>query len=315
VGLIYRFEGFELDAARFELRRDHACVDVQPKVLRLLLHLVEHRSRAVATEELLRVLWPDTRVGGGSLKRAVLGARQALGERGEGQTCIRTVRGFGYQFVGAIEELATTSTAIERTPDLLVRAPARSNVREALLGREAVMDLLDESLQQALAGSCRCSPPVICRPEDERMGIRECIPYLHVNGAARAIAFYVEAFGAKENYRLSEPSGRVGHAELDFNGTLVMLADEFPELGFTGPSEGRPTTVTIHLHVDDADEAITRAVAAGARMLREPTTEFYGERSGRVRDPFGHEWSIGHEVEKVSPEEMQRRYTELLSPK
>jgi len=147
------------------------------------------------------------------------------------------------------------------------------------------------------------------------MGIRECIPYLHVNGAARAIAFYVEAFGAKENYRLSEPSGRVGHAELDFGGTLVMLADEFPELGFTGPSEGRLTTVTLHLHVDDADAAIARAVAAGARVLRVPTTEFYGERSGRVRDPFGHEWSIGHEVEKVSPEEMQRRYTELLSPK
>jgi PhnB protein len=146
------------------------------------------------------------------------------------------------------------------------------------------------------------------------MKINECIPYLHVNGAASAIAFYVEAFGAKEHYRLCEPSGRVGHAELDFGGTLVMLADEFPEYGFTGPSAERPTTVTLHLHVDDADAAIERAVAAGARLLRAPTTEFYGERSGRVRDPFGHEWSIGHEVEKVTPEEMQRRYTKLFSP-
>lgn len=144
------------------------------------------------------------------------------------------------------------------------------------------------------------------------MKISECIPYLHVNGAAKAIAYYAEAFGAKELYRLSEPSGRVGHAELDIGGTKLMLADEFPEYGLTGPG-ARATTVTLHLHVDDADEVIRRAVSAGGTLLRAPTTQFYGERSGRVRDPFGHEWSIGHEVEQVTPQEMQRRYTELLT--
>ena len=144
------------------------------------------------------------------------------------------------------------------------------------------------------------------------MKIHECIPYLHVNGAAKAIAFYVEALGAKELFRLTEPSGRIGHAELDFGGAKLMLADEYPELGFTGPSESRRTTVSIHLHVDDADAAIRRAAAAGATVVREPKTEFYGERSGRIRDPFGHEWAIGHEVEKLSPEEMQRRYDELM---
>lgn len=155
MGVIYRFGEFELDAARFELRQHGACVDIQPKVLRLLLHLVEQRTRAVGTDELLRVLWPDTRVSTGSIKRAVLGARQALGERGEDQTYIRTVRGFGYQFVGELQELGGEAPGA-RTAEPAVRPPARSNVREALLGREAVMDLLDESLQQALAGSCRC---------------------------------------------------------------------------------------------------------------------------------------------------------------
>src|SRR5262252_937736 len=92
------FGEFELDAARFELRRDGQRVEVQPKVLRLLLYLVEHRERAVANEELMRELWPDTKVAAGSLKRAVLGARQALGDRADSSSSIRTIRGHGYQF-------------------------------------------------------------------------------------------------------------------------------------------------------------------------------------------------------------------------
>ena len=109
-----------------------------------------------------------------------------------------------------------------------------------------------------------------------------------------------------------EPSGRVGHAELDFGGTIVMLADEFPEYDFRGPDKLGGTPVIIHLHVDDCDEVIKRAVAAGATIEREPKDEFYGERSGTVRDPFGHRWNIGHHLEDVSPEEMQRRYAEMM---
>jgi len=155
VEVIYRFGDFELDAVRCELRQHGTCADVQPKVLRLLLHLVEHRDRVVGNDELLHVLWPEATVGRGSIKRAILGARQALGERGEDQTRIRTVRGFGYQFVGdvAVEEVGNVTAS--RPRELLV-LPARSHVREALLGREGVMDLLQESLQQALAGACRC---------------------------------------------------------------------------------------------------------------------------------------------------------------
>lgn len=143
--------------------------------------------------------------------------------------------------------------------------------------------------------------------------IHEVFPYLRVRGAARAIPFYEAAFGAKEKYRLVEkPSGRIGHAELDFGGTTIMLSEEYPELDIRGPESIGGTSIGIHLHVDDADAMIARAVEAGATIVRAAADHFYGERGGTVRDPFGHEWQIGHEIEKVTPEEMQRRYDELM---
>ncbi len=144
------------------------------------------------------------------------------------------------------------------------------------------------------------------------MTIHEMFPYLCVANAGAAIDFYVTAFGAREKFRLVEPSGRIGHAELDFNGMTLMLADEFPEYGFRAATTIGATPVTIHLHVDNADELIRRAAASGATVEREPTDEFYGERSGSIRDPFGHRWLIGHSIEDVSTEEMQRRYTRLF---
>lgn len=144
------------------------------------------------------------------------------------------------------------------------------------------------------------------------MKIHEMFAYLRLRNAAEAIDFYTKAFGAREKFRLTEPSGRIGHAELDFGGTTLMLSDEYPELGIRGPQTVGGTTMSIHLHVDDADEVVRRAVAAGAELVRQPQDQFYGERSGTVRDPFGHEWNIGHEIEKVTPDEMQRRYDELM---
>lgn len=145
------------------------------------------------------------------------------------------------------------------------------------------------------------------------MSVHELFPYLRVKGAADAIAFYTKAFDAVETMRLTEASGRIGHAELDFGGTTLMLSEEFPELDVVGPQTIGGTTVTLHLHVDDADRVIRRAIEAGATMVREPADHFYGERSGTIRDPFGHEWNIGHSIEAVTPEEMQRRYTAMTS--
>jgi uncharacterized glyoxalase superfamily protein PhnB len=144
------------------------------------------------------------------------------------------------------------------------------------------------------------------------MKIKEVFAYLCVSDAAAAIDFYSRAFGATEKFRLTEPSGRIGHAELDFGGTTIMLCDEYPECGIRSASTIGATPVTIHLHVDSADAMIERAVGAGATLERAPQDEFYGERGGAVRDPFGHRWLIGHHIEDVSPDEMQRRYTNML---
>lgn len=145
------------------------------------------------------------------------------------------------------------------------------------------------------------------------MAVHEVFPYLCVENSADAIAFYVEAFGAREKFRLVEPGGRIGHAELDLGGTTIMLCDEFPEFGIRSPRGLPATPVTLHLHVDDADAVVARAIAGGATLDRPVSDAFYGERSGAVIDPFGHRWLIGHAIEDVAPEEMQRRYDALFA--
>jgi len=144
------------------------------------------------------------------------------------------------------------------------------------------------------------------------MKFHEMFPYLRVRDAAKAIAFYEQAFGVKEKFRLTEPSGRIGHAELDFGCATLMLSDEYPEFGILGPDSIGGTSFSIHLHVDDADAVVDRAVRAGATIVRPLQDQFYGERSGNVRDPFGHDWNIGHQIEAVATDEMQRRYTAMM---
>src|SRR5262245_41164153 len=108
------------------------------------------------------------------------------------------------------------------------------------------------------------------------MAIHEMFSYLCVKNAGRAIAFYQQAFGATEKFRLTEPSGRIGHAELLFGDATLMLADEFPEMGFHAPDADAPRTFVIHLHVDDADAMIAQAVKAGAKLVRPAQDQFYG---------------------------------------
>ncbi len=145
------------------------------------------------------------------------------------------------------------------------------------------------------------------------MSIEDVFIYLRAKSAEEAIRFYREAFGASEIFRLVEPSGRIGHAELSFGQATIMISDEFPEFGIHAPDPKGRGSMTIHLHVDDADAMIDRAIQVGAELIREPRDQFYGERSGSVRDPFGYDWMIGHSIEKVEPDEMQRRYTEMLT--
>jgi len=145
------------------------------------------------------------------------------------------------------------------------------------------------------------------------MKIEEAFPYLCVTNAAAAIDFYQRAFDVTETFRLTEPAGRIGHAELAFGPITLMLSDEFPEYGIHSATSIGDTPVTIHLHVDNADAVIARAIQSGATLERAPEDQFFGERSGVVRDPFGHRWLIGHHIENVCNDEMQRRYTQLFT--
>jgi len=118
------------------------------------------------------------------------------------------------------------------------------------------------------------------------------VPYLIVRNAAAAIEFYKNAFEADEIMRLEEPDGRIGHAEIRIGDAAIMLADEYPEYGIVGPQTIGGSGVSIHLAVDDADAFAERAAAAGAKILRPVKDEFYGERSGKIQDPFGHTCSF-----------------------
>ncbi|MEO8651263.1 MAG: VOC family protein [Hyphomicrobiaceae bacterium] len=143
-------------------------------------------------------------------------------------------------------------------------------------------------------------------------GYGEAMAYLRVEGAQAAIDFYDAAFGARERYRLTM-GDRIGHAELEFGDTCVMLSDAFPEMGIVGPKALGGTTVTMCLGVADADAVVARAVAAGATLKRPVQDEFYGYRTGQIEDPFGHVWMIQTQLEDLSPKKMQKRLDAMMT--
>ena len=135
-------------------------------------------------------------------------------------------------------------------------------------------------------------------------------PYLCVDGAGAAIEFYREVLGATERMRMAGPDGKLGHAELQLGDSLIMLADEYPELGVRSPRAFGGSPVTISVYVEDVDAVFDRALKAGAKALRPVEEQFYGDRTGQFEDPFGHRWTIATRVEDVPPEEMARRAAE-----
>ena len=138
-------------------------------------------------------------------------------------------------------------------------------------------------------------------------GYHSITPYLAVRGAANAIEFYKKAFGAKELFRMPQPDGRIGHAEIKIGDSPVMLADEFPEMGVVGPESRGGTTVGLLIYVNDVDAVTRQAIAAGAKVDRPVEDKFYGDRAGTFIDPFGHKWTIATHKEDVSEEELKRR--------
>ena len=142
------------------------------------------------------------------------------------------------------------------------------------------------------------------RPE----GYHNVTPYICVDGAARAIEFYKEAFGATEIMRMEAPGGgKIGHAEIRIGDSVIMLADEHPELDFRSPHTVGGSSAHFMIYDEDVDARVERAIAAGAKLTRPVKDQFYGDRAGGVQDPFGHHWHIATHVEDLSPEEVRRR--------
>jgi len=134
-------------------------------------------------------------------------------------------------------------------------------------------------------------------------------PYLVVDGAAAAIDFCKAVFDATERMRIPAPAGKIGHAEVMIGDGLIMLADEFPEIDVLGPKSIGGSPVTVCVYVVDVDEVFKRAIDAGAEVVRPVEDQFYGDRSGQFRDPFGHVWSVATHIEDIEPDELVRRAT------
>ncbi|WP_224249902.1 VOC family protein [Hyalangium gracile] len=142
-------------------------------------------------------------------------------------------------------------------------------------------------------------------------GYHSVTPYLIVKGGARALEFYKKAFNATEIYRMEAPGGILGHAEIQIGDSRIMLSDEFPEMDARGPESLGGSPVGLCIYVEDVDALFKQAIAAGGKEERPVKDQFYGDRSGTLRDPFGHKWTIATHKEDISPEEMTRRMAQM----
>jgi PhnB protein len=143
-------------------------------------------------------------------------------------------------------------------------------------------------------------------------GYPRVTPYLCTDGAAAAIDFYVSVLGAVEKMRMPAPGGRIGHAELELGDAVVMLADEYPDIGFRSPKSVGGTPVTLHVYVEDVDAVFAKALALGSTEVSPVKNEFYGDRTGQFEDPFGHRWTVATHVEDIPADEMEKRAAEAM---
>ena len=143
-------------------------------------------------------------------------------------------------------------------------------------------------------------------------GYPRVMPYLSITGASDAIEFYGKVLGTTERMRMAGPDGKIGHAELQLGDSVIMLADEYPDMGNRSPKSIGGSPVTLTVYVEDVDTVFDKAIKAGATSLRPVEDQFYGDRTGQFEDPFGHRWNVGSRVEDVPPDEMGKRAAEAM---
>lgn len=143
-------------------------------------------------------------------------------------------------------------------------------------------------------------------------GYHTVTPYLIIQGAAKAIEFYKQAFGATELMRLDAPGGTIGHAEIKIGDSIIMLADEHPEMGYRGPQALGGSPICLMLYVEDSDAMFAQAIAAGGTVQKPIQDQFYGDRSGQLVDPFGHVWTVATHKEDLTPAEINARLTGMV---
>jgi PhnB protein len=144
-------------------------------------------------------------------------------------------------------------------------------------------------------------------------GYHTLTPYLSLDDAGKAIEFYKRAFGAEERVRMPAPDGRVAHAELQIGDSILMLSDMFEQSVGKTPKELGGTTIGLFMYVEDVDEVFKQAIDAGAKAKQEPEDQFWGDRFGRITDPFGHDWQIATHKEDLTPEQMEQRAKEAMA--
>jgi len=143
-------------------------------------------------------------------------------------------------------------------------------------------------------------------------GYHSVTPYLILDNATSALEFYKKAFGAVEEVRMPAPGGRIGHAEIRIGDSVIMLADESPEMGARSARTLGGSPISLLVYVEDVDARVAQAVAAGAKLVRPVANQFYGDRTGGVDDPFGYHWYLATHVEDVPPEEMKKRAAKAM---
>ncbi|MGF1578944.1 MAG: VOC family protein [Gemmataceae bacterium] len=143
-------------------------------------------------------------------------------------------------------------------------------------------------------------------------GYHSITPYLLVRGGEEAIAFYTQAFGAVEKDRITMPDGKIGHAELKIGDAIVMLSDEMPEMGMPGPETLGGVGISLFLYVEDVDASFAKAIEAGGTETRPVEDQFYGDRAGQLKDPFGHTWTLATHKEDLTKEELEARFEQYL---